>query len=387
MWQRARKSNRLVLMEKPTVFLSHSSLDKAPLAALKKLLDTRAAGSLNFFLSSDGESIRFGRNWVVRISDALSSAKLMFLFLSPHSADSKWIHFEAGCAYAKDIQVVPVCFPGIDLDQIRAPLNLLQGFNMHSHEAMGNIARICNDTFSMKINESFSREDFDSIISQSPGHGAGFFGNQARAVLEVRLNSQGSLPTDDFNPIPALLKICETAGMNSHANCSGAIPGNIKADLEQPGCTVDFNNYVVPQERSKKVQTAQENIPIQRLYRIDCTLSPEMYAINAKLFDQWLEETRFAKPLSAIIQFRRDIIRENQRESFTSKLFHSGVRLLGNDEFEFEGLKFWFDRNYHVGISFQLDCKLIDERLPRLVESLFKSSVLWEREPDLSEML
>jgi hypothetical protein len=76
-------------MEKPIVFLSHSSLDKAPLAALKKMLDERAAGGLNFFLSSDGESIRFGRNWVVSISDALAKAELMFVFLSAHSADSK----------------------------------------------------------------------------------------------------------------------------------------------------------------------------------------------------------------------------------------------------------------------------------------------------------
>jgi len=117
-------------MEKPIVFLSHSSLDKAALAALKKILDDRAAGSLNFFLSSDGESIRFGRNWVVRISDALSQAKLMFVFLSPQSADSKWIHFEAGCAYAKDIQVVPVCLPGIDLNRITPPLSLLQVYVM-----------------------------------------------------------------------------------------------------------------------------------------------------------------------------------------------------------------------------------------------------------------
>jgi hypothetical protein len=124
-------------VDKPIVFLSHSSANKVPLIALKELLDRRAAGAIDFFLSSDGQSIRFGRNWVARISDALAGAKLMFIFLSQQSVDSKWIHFEAGCAYANNIQVVPVCLPGLDLNRVSAPLNLLQGFNLHSHEASG----------------------------------------------------------------------------------------------------------------------------------------------------------------------------------------------------------------------------------------------------------
>ncbi len=57
---------------------------------LKNLLDKRAAGSIEFFLSSDGESIRFGRNWVVRVSDALAKAELMFVFLSAEGEHCPW---------------------------------------------------------------------------------------------------------------------------------------------------------------------------------------------------------------------------------------------------------------------------------------------------------
>src|SRR3954471_19613388 len=131
-------------MENPIVFLSHSSKDKEPLMLLKDLFDKRAAGSIDFFLSSDGESIPLGQNWVVRISDALEKAKIMFLFLSKSSSDSRWVHFEAGYAFANKIRVIPVCLPDIDLNRISAPLNLLQGFNLHSHEQLGNIARTCN---------------------------------------------------------------------------------------------------------------------------------------------------------------------------------------------------------------------------------------------------
>src|SRR5947209_11075028 len=123
-------------MEKPIVFLSHSSKDKADLARLKELLNKRSAGSIDFFLSSDGQSIRLGTNWVVGISDALDRAKLMFLFLTTDSANSKWIHFEAGHANAKNIQVIPICLPGMDLVRMTPPLSLLQGFNLHSYQAL-----------------------------------------------------------------------------------------------------------------------------------------------------------------------------------------------------------------------------------------------------------
>src|SRR4051812_10132234 len=118
------------IMEKPVVFLSHASADKAQLVALKTLLDKKAAGALDFFLSSDGQSIKLGRNWVARLTDALKDTKLMFVFLSSKSSDSKWIHFEAGHAYSQGVRVVPVCMPGMSLDRIAQPISLLQGFNL-----------------------------------------------------------------------------------------------------------------------------------------------------------------------------------------------------------------------------------------------------------------
>jgi hypothetical protein len=58
-------------MNQHTVFFSHSSVDRKALAELKSLFDNKAAGFVNWFLSSDGQSIKLGTNWVVGISDAL----------------------------------------------------------------------------------------------------------------------------------------------------------------------------------------------------------------------------------------------------------------------------------------------------------------------------
>ena len=56
---------------KPIAFFSHSSRDKEALGRLKDLFVEKTGGTIEIFLSSDGQSIKFGRNWVHRIEEAL----------------------------------------------------------------------------------------------------------------------------------------------------------------------------------------------------------------------------------------------------------------------------------------------------------------------------
>ena len=60
-------------IDKPTLFFSHSSKDSKVLSKLKDLILEKCNNSINIFLSSDGESIPFGRNWIHEIEDALSN--------------------------------------------------------------------------------------------------------------------------------------------------------------------------------------------------------------------------------------------------------------------------------------------------------------------------
>ena len=98
------------------------------------MLERATSGTLSLFLSSDGQSIPFGRNWVATVEQALDSSALMFSFLSPVSTGSAWINFEAGYAYARGVKVVPVAILGKDLNTLHPPLSLLQGFNLKSYE-------------------------------------------------------------------------------------------------------------------------------------------------------------------------------------------------------------------------------------------------------------
>jgi hypothetical protein len=383
--------------EKPIVFLSHSSLDKAPLTALKQMLDERAAGALDFFLSSDGESIRFGRNWVVRVSDALSKAKLMFVFLSPHSADSKWIHFEAGCAYAKDIDVVPVCLPGIDLNSIKPPLSLLQGFNLHSHDAMGNLSRICNDSFDMKIKESFSEADFDAIMTKLPAFDTGFFGELCQTISYVTVWSHGLLPDESFSPLENFNEKCTKAGLNCHFSIDKfeATPhGQIlsRATLDLPGCVGTFT-ISKPSTTNRQPGTPNVNVPAvesPKKYYLEFKLSPELFHVNAPLLDEWIREKRFSSTFEVSVQFHRDIRSENERLRLTTKLYKCGIATLGVKEksgYSFNGFKFNLNRVNGSNLWFLLETELYNRNLFTLIKKLFDSEVFWIHEPGIGEML
>lgn len=153
-------------MNKPTIFFSHSSKDKDLILSIKDRLIKYTGGVLEIFMSSDGQSIPFGTNWIHRIEEGLNNAKVMFVFVTENSISSGWIYFEAGFAYSKGIHVIPVGI-GEDIGALKAPLNLLQGFNVSSVDSFNNFISIINREFDYNFAESFTANDYTDIISRS----------------------------------------------------------------------------------------------------------------------------------------------------------------------------------------------------------------------------
>lgn len=151
-------------MSKPTLFFSHSSKDKELIIKLKDKLMQYTGSVLNIFMSSDGQSIPAGTNWVHKIEEGLNEAKIMFVFVTKNSLSSGWIYFEAGFAYSKSIRVIPVGI-GIDIGALKAPLNLLQGFNLTSEDSLNNLITRINEEFHYTFSDQFSRTDYDFIMS------------------------------------------------------------------------------------------------------------------------------------------------------------------------------------------------------------------------------
>ena len=106
--------------------------------AIKNKVMQYTSGTLEIFQSSDGESIPFGTNWIHKVEEGLKEAKVMFVFVTEKSISTGWIYFEAGYAYSKGVHVIPVGI-GVSVGDLKAPLNLLQGFNITSADILTKI--------------------------------------------------------------------------------------------------------------------------------------------------------------------------------------------------------------------------------------------------------
>lgn len=156
-------------MNKPTLFFSHSSKDKDIVLAIKNKVMQYTSNTIEIFQSSDGESIPFGTNWIHKIEEGLDNAKVMFVFVTENSLSSGWIYFEAGYAYSKGIHVIPVGF-GVNVGDLNAPLNLLQGYNITSADSLNNFITIINREFEYDFTAQFTSEDYDEIVSLLPDY-------------------------------------------------------------------------------------------------------------------------------------------------------------------------------------------------------------------------
>jgi hypothetical protein len=174
-------------MDKPAVFLSHSTVDAKPLGVLRELLDRKTGGTLALFLSSDGQSIPLGRNWVHAIQQALETCQLMFVFITPSSQQSSWLFFEAGFAYSKNTRVVPVAMFGLDLKTVAPPLSLLQGFNVSSAAGLNNLIAVINSAFHHKHTDAFTDADYDAIMGMSSSAAAESTGGTLDHVARIEL--------------------------------------------------------------------------------------------------------------------------------------------------------------------------------------------------------
>jgi len=349
--------------DKHVVFLSHSSKDRAELNALKKLIDDRAVSALNFFLSSDGQSIPFGQNWDVTISDALKSARLMFVFLSPQTVDSKWIHFEAGYAASREIPVVPVCLPGLDMEKVTPPLSLLQGFNLHTPEAMANIVRMCNQKFNLTIPELFLPEDFNRVFAKSIAEARGFFGKYSRFLSRIWLRQFGKEEPSEktIDPIPTFAKICQEANL-PYTKYDRHEEGRSRPDefIEIPGCeisvTYDMNNeqYVL------------------------CSLTPQLFDTNAPLLDKWYSSVCGGKEWYAEFNFDSHVNLIDYRPELTTKLSNSQIRAVDRHTFDFNEFRFTLRRKSCCELQCSWTGNLHNARLSEVIARLFDCQVLFE---------
>jgi hypothetical protein len=321
-------------MNKPTVFLSHSSKDSELLGRLKDKLDKKTNGTIDFFLSSDGESIPFGRNWVATLQDALERTKICFVFLTQNSALSSWIYFESGYIYSKKIRVIPVALPGVDLAKIPPPLGLLQGFNIHFYESLNNLLRILNDEFKTTFPDSFSASDFDELFTKSSLANISYFGQWTDYIDLVSINAR---ITQSVSPIlENLLK--ERDLEYTIASNEDAKPG-VKRSITTYGLAFTETKPQAPQA------TVNQPSPppfLESERRLVIQLSPDIPESTLAIIDELAVQSKELSSFAVSIRFSADMTLLSSQLKITSRLHKSGVTISKSGGYLYQGMPFQF---------------------------------------------
>ncbi|MBN1507603.1 MAG: toll/interleukin-1 receptor domain-containing protein [Sedimentisphaerales bacterium] len=344
------------VMHKPTVFFSHSSKDAASLARLKDLFVHKTGGAIDVFLSSDGQSIPLGRNWVHRIQQALDEAKLMVVFVTPNSVASQWLYFESGYAYSKNLRVVPVGFKGLDLSTVKAPLGLLQGFNITSRDSLGNLISLVNEAFGHSHVPTFSDEEYLEIVSQDQSPAAQSLGQLGEYVDEITIHVSDSDLRKNSDKIRE--EICAVLGDK------GVRVQKQERDLYLSALTISFE--ADPRRISQAV-----------LFRID----PGLFHSNVPLLTELLRLARHEiRGTRLILDFHEDVEGLDPHHKISARLHGTPVTLDENSGFAYRDVTFncWHHRINFQAVGYQIQITLNTDCIP--VEQVREVlDLLWTR--------
>ena len=95
-------------------------------AILKESLSEAFLGAVEVFASSNVASITAGDDWLSGIKNALRTADIEIVLLSPLSILRPWVNFEAGAAWVRGITILPLCHSGLRPSDLAMPLCLIQ---------------------------------------------------------------------------------------------------------------------------------------------------------------------------------------------------------------------------------------------------------------------
>lgn len=286
---------------------------------MKDAFIDRTGGAIDVFLSSDGQSIPFGRNWIHRVEEALTGADLMFVFVTPRSQSSTWLYFESGFAYSKGIRVIPVALLGARLEQVPPPLGLLQGFNINSEHGLNNLIAICNEAFKHKHSEAFGAQDYSALTVDAPHDllARTCFGEFAGLVDQVTLNLSSPLDFESSS---------EEFLAQTSAVLHGASAQHVIVDKRLESSGLSISAYDTNSKRSRISVALEGSL-------VDLTL-PLVLASMSKACKGGVEGK------SIDIEFNRGVVHTSGMHKQSGRLYGTGVTLVDHTRFQLRDLLF-----------------------------------------------
>jgi hypothetical protein len=108
------------------LYISHVSEEALFALLLKDFIESTFLGQVEAMLSCSSGDSEADRKWLQGIDGALDSATLLLLLCSPRSIQQGWMHFEAGCAWMKNLPVLAICHSGLKSSELPPPLSVFE---------------------------------------------------------------------------------------------------------------------------------------------------------------------------------------------------------------------------------------------------------------------
>jgi hypothetical protein len=362
---------------KPTVFLSHSSTNRRELAGLKRLLDERAGGMIEFFLSSDDDSIAHGSVWPAEVRAALDRMSLMLIFVSSEALKSGWTYFEAGYGLHKLGTANIYCLPGSNKAALPSPFNILQNRNLHSAREVSLLIQQVNEKLGGRIDESVTKDAFDRIFRR-PLLGQVDSGPPFDQLVEsVTISTQG--PCDSLD---IFSKVCrehrfpvtvpEEKGwrttddvVSTGVRLAVDIPAEeellsdfeITDEMRKQGeaDVIEYSNGWQPyfdgafmsarrsvrsvkeiEAQNAAIREKNESLTRANAKRLSAprpctfTVSPINISVAIEIIDHWIAEAKPSYPLDVEIQLRSEAALERAIEAISAKIHGSQISMTEN---------------------------------------------------------
>jgi hypothetical protein len=157
------------------------------------------ASKPKIFISSNAGAIRLGSNWLAAITEQLRNYQAMLVFCSPYSVIQPWINFECGAAWARGIELAPLCHSGLRPVDLPVPLSLLQGIEVSDKTKIDRIFRL----IARKLNSKVPSFDAQSISQQVKAFEGRYVERTEVTSHLTRIRSISSLMFNLFSELPA----------------------------------------------------------------------------------------------------------------------------------------------------------------------------------------
>lgn len=116
------------------VFISFVHEDERVAAAVQSYLASHLALGDSVFMISNQYQVVAGEDWLRRIRQELSSARVVLLMMSARSVNRPWVNFEAGAGWIMNKALISVCYGAMTKDRLPKPYSNFTALNLPGQE-------------------------------------------------------------------------------------------------------------------------------------------------------------------------------------------------------------------------------------------------------------